>query len=345
MSGNPSRLDEFGLIRRHFAPLAAGQAGAFGLTDDGALIEIGDGERLVVTADTMVAGVHFPVDDPPDQIARKLLRVNLSDLAAMGAEPRNYTLSVVLPPEIDDTWLAAFAAGLATDQKLYGIGLIGGDTVSTTGPLTFSLTAFGTLAGKATLRRNAAVVDDDIYVSGTIGDASLGLAIIQARFDAASDDDRDFLITRFRLPEPRLSLGQSLIGVARAAADVSDGLVADLGHICRASSCSAAIRLNLVPLSGPAERAVTDRQSLHHSLLTGGDDYELVFTAPVAMRGALERISSKCGVSLARIGQCVGAQNETPLVAVLDGAGNRIDLGHGGYRHFKKGQEKGEKGR
>ncbi len=333
MPKTPSRLDEFDLIRRYFAPLAAGEPGAFGLTDDAAIVDIGAGERIVVTTDAMVAGVHFPAGDRPSLIARKLLRVNLSDLAAMGARPRGYTLAAALTRDTDGDWLADFVAGLAIDQVAFGIGLLGGDTVMTPGPPTFSLTALGVVTGDGLLRRNGARPGDDIYVSGTIGDAFLGLAIVEKRIEIETEADRDFLVERFQLPEPRLSLGRLLVGVATAAADVSDGLVADLEHICTASSCSATIEMDAVPLS-KAAAAVTDGQSLRHNLLTGGDDYEIVFAAPAIARNRVERISQDSGVRLTRIGSFVEPRDSVPRTEVLDGGGNRIDLGYGGYRHF-----------
>ena len=338
MASTPPGLDEFGLIGRYFRPLTMSEPGAFGLTDDAAVLDLAPGERLVVTTDAMVADVHFPATDPPAEIARKLLRVNLSDLAAMGARPRGYTLAAVLPRETDETWIEAFAAGLADDQAAFGIVLVGGDTVATNGPATFSVTALGVVDGDAVLRRNGARPGDDVYVSGTIGDAALGLAVLQNRLDVPMPADRDWLVERFRLPTPQLKLGLSLVGVASAAADVSDGLVADLGHICEASDCGANIELAAVPLSPAAMRAVTDRQPLHRSLLTGGDDYELVLAVPAAERGRIAEIARTAGVPLTRIGCFVEG---SPAVAVLGGAGNRIDLGRGGYQHFRKSEKEG----
>jgi thiamine-monophosphate kinase len=332
MASIPPRLDEFGLIARYFAPLARHEPGAFGLTDDAAVLGLAAGERLVVTTDAMVAGVHFPANDPPAAIARKLLRVNLSDLAAMGARPRAYTLAAVLPRDTDEGWIAEFAAGLAADQAAFGIDLVGGDTVATDGPATFSLTAIGVVDGDTALRRNGARPGDDVHVSGTIGDAKLGLEIVLQRLEVADSADRAWLVDRFRLPTPRLALGQGLVGIASAAADVSDGLVADLGHVCEASHCGAVIELAAVPLSPAASRAVTDRQPLHYSLLSGGDDYELVFAAPAAARGRIEAVARSAGVRLTRIGSFIEGK---PTVAVLDAAGDRIEPGRGGYRHFQ----------
>jgi thiamine-monophosphate kinase len=334
MARTPRPLDEFGLIGRYFAPLAATEPGAYGLTDDAAVLELAPGEQLVVTTDAMVAGVHFPADDPPALIARKLLRVNLSDLASMGARPRGYTLAAVLPRDTDESWIAAFAEGLAADQGQFGVALVGGDTVSTGGPATFSITAMGVISGGSVLRRNGAQAGDDVYVSGTIGDAMLGLAIVQERIAIDALSDRDFLIERFRLPTPRLDLGTRLLGIASAAADVSDGLVADLGHICETSACAAEIIFDDVPISAAARRLVTGRQSLQLSLLAGGDDYELVFAAPVAVRDRVTQLSGETGVPLTRIGRFIEAPKPGGEVTVVDATGSTLELGNRGYRHF-----------
>lgn len=344
MAGLPTRLDEFGLIARYFAPLAAQAPGSLGLTDDAALLDVPSGKQLVVTTDAMVAGVHFLADDPPELIARKLLRVNLSDLAAMGAGPLAYTLACALPSDTSETWISQFATGLAADQAIFGTALVGGDTVSTDGPLTLSLTALGSVDTGRALRRNGASPGDDVYVSGTIGDAFLGLAVVQGRVDVANPTERAWLIERLRLPTPRLALGAALAGQASAAADISDGLVADLGHICETSGCAACIDLDAVPMSAAACHAVTDLQPLRHSLLTGGDDYELVFTAPTSARERLVVIAREAGVALTRIGRIEAPGDDSAGVGVYDVNGDRVDLRHGGYRHFKESQKEGGQG-
>ena len=211
--------DEFTRIARFFAPLAAGFPGAFNLTDDAAAFGLAAGEQAVVTTDAVVAGVHFIGDEPPGLIARKALRVNLSDLAAKGARPLGYTLAAVLPAAIDDAWLEAFAAGLAADQAEFGISLIGGDSVGTPGPLTLSITALGALRG-AMVRRAGAQPGDRICVSGTIGDAALGLAVLRGRLPALDAAAREALVDRYRLPRPRLELGQAIGPLASAGLDV-----------------------------------------------------------------------------------------------------------------------------
>lgn len=323
-------LGEFDLIRRYFKPLAAGFPGALELGDDAALLAVEAGEQLVVTTDVVVEGVHFLPGDPPADIAAKLLRVNLSDLAAMGAVPLAYTLNTAFPAWIDEPWLAAFAGGLAEDQRAYGIHLAGGDTVSTPGPLTLGVCAFGRVATGRALRRSAAKAGDEIYVSGTIGDAALGLAVLR---NAISGDADGFLVERYRRPRPRTTLGPRLVGLARAAIDVSDGLVADLGHVCEESGMSAVLRAAEVPLSDAARAVVAANPGMLTTVLTGGDDYELLFTAPAGAAASLTALAAELGIPLARVGAIVGPGNP-PSVSVVDGGGCALNLDSAGFRHF-----------
>ena len=326
----PRRPGEFELIARHFAPLAAGEVGAFGLTDDAAVLQLAPGCAMVATADAMVAGVHFLQDDPPDLVARKLLRVNLSDLAAMGARPRAYLLTTALPEAIDDAWLSAFAAGLAADQVEFGVTLAGGDTVSTPGPLALSLTAVGEAEGGAVLRRAGAEPGDTVYVTGTIGDAALGLDCLQGCLAGLGPQQTAHLVGRYRLPQPRTGLGPRLVGLAHAALDVSDGLVADLGHLCRQSGLGAVIEAACVPLSEAAGEALAADLDLLLRVLTGGDDYELVFAAPPEAGAAIEAICVELGLRLTAIGSFIAGQG----VTVVDRDGVPLDgLGAGGWRH------------
>ncbi len=323
MPGDTPRLGEFELIAELFAPLAA--PGGFGLTDDAAIITPPAGNDIVMTKDMMVSGVHFLPDDPPDLVARKLLRVNLSDLAAMGAAPHGYALGLSLPPEIGDGWLRAFAAGLAADQREFGIALLGGDTTSTPGPLTLSLTALGFVRQGRLLRRSGASPGDVVFVTGTVGDAALGLMALRG---AVADPD-GFLADRYRLPRPRLAAGAALVGVASAGLDVSDGLVADLGHLCSASGVGAVIEAALVPLSPQARRAIDHRPDLIAVALAGGDDYELVFSIPPDAVGALDRRLSGVGVAATRIGRIVAGKR----IRVFDAAGADITPETPGFRH------------
>ena len=321
---------EFELIARCFAPLSRAAPGAFALGNDGALLTPPAGASLVVTKDLMVAGVHFPQDEDPATLARRLLRVNLSDLAAMGAEARSYALGLALPEGTAEGWVEEFAAGLARDQESFGVALIGGDTVATRGPAVLSLTAFGTVAHGACLTRAGASVGEDIHVSGTIGDAALGLQAVQGGLTALSGEDRDALSRRYRLPEPRLALGAALVGLASCAIDVSDGLVADLGHLSAQSGVAARITAEAVPLSGPARRALAAGEAGMADLVTGGDDYELLFCAPQAARGAVSALGERLGLALARIGTIEGGHG----VTVAGPDGRPLPLARTGYTHF-----------
>src|SRR5262245_57496657 len=248
-SSAPRRLSEFAMIAKLLAPLSANDPGAFGLTDDAAILSVPNGQDLVVTKDMLVEGVHFLHDDPPDLIARKALRVNLSDLAAKGAQPRTYLLGLSLASWIGDEWLARFAAGLAEDQRRFSVSLSGGDTTVTSGPLMVSITAFGTVPQGRMIRRKGARPRDAVFVSGTIGDAGAALAVLKGEGIGLSDFDRSALISRYQLPEPRIALGQLLLGVASAALDVSDGLLGDLEHIAKVSDVRIAIDAAKIPVS------------------------------------------------------------------------------------------------
>ena len=254
---------EFGLIARHFRPLAG--PGGLGLLDDAALLEPPPGRTLVLTTDAMVAGVHFRPEDAAGLVGRKLLRVNLSDLAAMGAAPLCYLMTVSAPRDTPDGWFAGFAAGLAADQAAFGITLLGGDTTHTPGPMTLSLTCIGHVAPGGAVRRGGARAGDEVWVTGTIGDGALGLMALQGQID----DPGGVLADRYWLPRPRLGvLRPELVsaGLVRAAMDVSDGLVQDLGHLARAAGLGAEIEAEAVP------RTVRDAAWLE-TCLTSGDDY------------------------------------------------------------------------
>ena len=278
------RAGEFELIARHFAPLAADFPGAFGLGDDTARFAVPSGRELVVTTDTLIADVHFLAADPPDLVARKSLRVNLSDLAAAGAVPLAYQLATAWPRDIDEAWIAAFARGLAADQREFAIALSGGDTAATPGPTTITVTAFGTVPAGAGLGRGGARAGDAIMVSGTIGDGALGLRAIRGALPALAPDAAVFLAERYRLPRPRSALGPCLPGIATAAIDVSDGLLADLGHLCERSGCGARLEIARLPLSPAARAALAADAGLLGTILGGGDDYELLFAVPPADR-------------------------------------------------------------
>jgi thiamine-monophosphate kinase len=314
---------EFGRIRDYLAPLA--MAGAFDLTDDAATIKPKLGHELVITTDTVVEGVHYIGDETPEQIAAKLLRVNLSDLAAMGAEPHAYTLNLTLPADTPDTWIKAFCQGLADQQTKFGIGLLGGDSVSSPGPATLSATLFGEVPVGQALRRKGAFPGDYIYVSGAIGDGALGLMAAKGALAMLSDADVTMLIERYRMPEPRIELGMALRGNATAGADISDGLLADIGHIADVSNVGAIVEFAKVPLSSAGEAALVAEPTLWKNIVTGGDDYELVFTGAENLG---ETIKSS-GVPITCIGRIVAGDG----VRLLDAQEKPLHVEASGYRH------------
>lgn len=322
--------DEFARIARFFAPLASASDGAMGLKDDAALYNPAARSRLVVTTDALVSGVHFLEDDPPGLIARKLLRVNLSDLAAMGAAPRVYLLVLALPSHVDDSWLEAFAAGMRKDQEAFDVILLGGDMVATPGPLTLALTLLGEAGEQGVMTRSGARPGDVVFVSGTIGDAALGLKVLNGELTGLDKETADFLSARYRLPEPRLELGRRLCGLARAGMDISDGLAGDLGHICEVSSVGARIDASRVPLSPAARSALAADPSLMEDILGGGGDYELLFTTAAECEPEITALGDAIGLKLT----AVGAILEGEGVAVSDGHGGEIILNHPGYKHF-----------
>jgi thiamine-monophosphate kinase len=321
-------LGEFGRIRRFFAPLVG--PGGLDLRDDAALIDCAPGQQLVVTVDAMVEGVHYLPEDPPDLVARKLLRVNLSDLAAMAATPRHYLLTTALPASLGDEWVARFAEGLAEDQRRFGVALLGGDSVATKGPAVLSLTAIGEVGADAEVRRSGAKPGDRIWVSGTIGDAFLGLKVLRGEYPELTPEEKAALVARFQLPEPRVGLGPRLAGIAHAMCDVSDGLLADLGHICEASEVGAEIALPALPLSLPARRLAASDPDLPIRLAGAGDDYELLFAAPPEADEAIARLAAELELPLIAIG--IGRRGSG--VRLLDASGSELRVEAPGYRHF-----------
>lgn len=324
----PAAFGEFGRIREFFAPLAG--LGALDLTDDAALLDCPPGYHLVVTVDQLVEGVHFLPDDPPELVGRKLMRRNLSDLAAMGATPRYYLVTSALPRTRGDDWVRRFANGLREDQHRFAVSLLGGDSTSTPGPALLTLTAIGHVAVGREIRRKGARPGDRIWVSGTIGDAFLGLRVLRGEYPELAREHREALTARFRLPEPRCQLGPALIGIAHAMIDVSDGLVADLGHICETSGVAATVELPLVPLSAAARRLVGEDAELLAALATGGDDYELLFAAPPEDDDEITALSRSLGLAITTIGAVEAGEG----VRVTDAAGREVPLATGGWRHF-----------
>ena len=324
-------LGEFGRIARFFRPLAAGFPGALNLTDDAAILNVPPGQELVLTTDAIVAGVHFLPTDTPGDIARKALRVNLSDLAAKGARPLAYTLTLATRRDIGDDWVEAFAAGLAADQVEYGIALAGGDSVSTEGPVWASITAFGLVDAGRMVKRSSARPGDLVLVTGTIGDAALGLMVAQRRLDVGAQD-REVLIDRYRLPRPRTHLVAAIGAHAHGALDVSDGLAADFGHLCLASQVIGRIDVSRVPLSQAARRAVQADSSLIARILSGGDDYEVLLTAPADAVPELCAAATAARIDLTEVGS-IDRADSTGEACLTDDAGNRLSLEKSGWTH------------
>lgn len=325
----PSRLGEFDLIDRYFKPLASSLPGAFGLTDDAATVCPGEGNEFVVTTDTIVEGVHFLGSEKPQAIAAKLLRVNLSDLAAKGAVPTAYSLNLALSSRIDDAWLQAFSAGLAVEQESFGIGLLGGDTVSTPGPLVLTVTAMGEVAQNTALHRFGARAGDRLFVTGTIGDGALGLLAATYKLGELDQAEIDFLRGRYERPDPRTNIGPQLLGMATAALDVSDGLIADCGHLALASGLAAEIHTTAVPISDAGASAISLDFDLFELVLTGGDDYEILFAAPDTARDVIAALAIETGVPITEIGHL----SEGSGVTALDADGSSVEIAIPGYRH------------
>ena len=324
------RRGEFELIGDLFAPLAADSPASLDLRDDAALLKPEHGREIVATTDALVAGVHFRDADSADLVGRKLLRVSLSDLAAMGSEPFAYLLTVVLPSNIEESWLEGFVDGLAQDQDEFGIRLVGGDTVSTDGPMVLSLTALGSVPEGQALRRSGACAGDDVWVSGTIGDAALGLRGSHSDLPGVGEAGRLALADRYLVPRPRVALGTALRGLAHACIDVSDGLVADFGHVCRESGVRGRLLFDRIPLSEHARAALEVDHTLREAILSGGDDYELLFTAAVQSRDGVLRIAEDIGIEVTRFGQTEAGGG----VAIFDADDSEIVITSPGYTHF-----------
>jgi len=322
---------EFDLIARHFAPLAGPEG--LGLLDDAAMMRPPPGCDLVLTTDANVVGVHVLTDEAPNVFARRLLRTNLSDLAAKGARPLGYLLTLALPSEADEAWVGDFASGLAIDQDIFDIRLFGGDTVSTSGPAIANIAMLGQVPEGRMLTRAGGSVGDDLYVTGGIGDGAFGLDAASGNLAGLSSAHLAYLDKRYRLPEPRLAFGQALLAshAATAAADVSDGLIADAGHIALASGCAVEFEAAAVPMSAAGAAVIAAAPDRWIDGLTGGDDYEIVFAAPPGAQGAIEGVAADVGLPVARIGRFVaGPAGQATL---LDAGGRPMPLTRRGYEH------------
>jgi len=312
-------MNEFGIVSKYFSPLTKNFAGALNLSDDACIFSPDEGYELVITKDVMASDVHFFENDSAFDIAWKLLSVNVSDLAAMGAKPAIYMLGLTLPKGTDEAWLGRFCDGLQKAIEFYGGALAGGDTTSHEGKLILSLTAIGQVKKGSALKRSGATIGDDIYVSGTIGDALLGLLMLKGQMPKEEN-----IISRYHRPTAKIELGQQLAGIATSCIDVSDGLISDMGHICECSNIGAKINIADIPLSEPAQEIVKKYPDVIKDMITGGDDYELLFTASVAMADKIKLLP------VTKIGRVI----EGRAVIVVDKDNKEIKLDKKGYVHF-----------
>jgi thiamine-monophosphate kinase len=330
-------VTEDDLIAKFFAPLAG--PSALGLKDDTALYAPPPGHELVLTVDAIVAGVHFFPGDPPESIARKALRVNISDIAAKGAEPQGFLMTFAMPKDsrsaFDIGWLERFVRALGDDAKLWRCPLMGGDTVSTPGPLSISITVVGAVPAGRMVKRTGAQVGDAIYVSGTIGDAALGLYVHGGKnepwIERLSPQQRDYLVQRYLEPQPRLELASVIREFANGSMDVSDGLAGDLAKMMRVSGTSARIELARVPLSEAVRAACADERAFEIAV-TGGDDYEILFTVPEGRNDALERALSAADIPVTFIGTVAKGPNN--LCEFVEKNGNARQFTRASFSHF-----------
>lgn len=328
---NEGESGEDRLIDRFFRPLAADPR-ALTLIDDVAVMTPPTGCELALKTDAIVAGIHFLPDDPADTVARKALRVNLSDLAAKGAVPSGYLLTLALPAGVSDAWLTEFARGLAEDGAAFGCPLLGGDTVRSPGPVMVSIAMIGTAPIGTMVRRTGARAGDRVFVSGTIGDAWLGLAVLQDRsrwgFDAGT---QGHVVGRYRVPQPRTALAQAIRTCASASMDVSDGLAGDLAKLCRASGVGAMIEAGRVPLSSAAQAVVGAEPALLATLLSAGDDYEILCTVRADQVATFLASAGEAGVPVSEIGR-VTEEAGPPLFR--DASGHRVSFTRAAFSHF-----------
>ncbi|MGZ5922428.1 MAG: thiamine-phosphate kinase [Rhizomicrobium sp.] len=322
-------MNEFDLIARYFAPLATAP-GAFGLKDDAAAIPSRPGFDLIVTTDQIAEGTDFFKHDPPDTIAKRALRVNLSDLAAKSAAPDCYLLNLALPHGVTEEWLAGFAAGLRQDQAHYGFSLLGGDTSATEGPLAIAVTAFGFVPQGGMVKRGGARPDNALYVTGFIGDSAGGLALFKREKHALTEAQRDYLVARYRVPEPPVDFGvRFLRDFATASIDISDGLMADVGHVSAASHVKIEIEAKAIPRSDALRAFWGDAPEAIVRAATAGDDYQIAFTADPAREAEIHAAAAKSHISVTRIGRVLAGAGTGLLHD-----GRALSVPQSGYRHF-----------
>ncbi len=325
---------EEAIIQGVLARLSTGHQGALGLKDDAALIAVPPGYELVVTMDAIAAGVHFFADDPPSDVGWKALAVNVSDLIAKGAQPHAYLMSLAFPAAPDPAWLSGFAAGLSQAQRTFGLHLVGGDTDRRPGPLSVTITAMGLVPTGTMVKRGGAQPGDYIFVSGTLGDAALGLQLRAGTRETNAwpldEPERVALIARYLRPQPRIGLTPALRTYARAAMDISDGLLKDLTRMCALSGVGAAIMAAELPLSSAGANILSADSRAIKSIVAGGDDYEVL--AAVAPANVAVFMAAAAGMSVPVT--AIGRFAEAGAVTILDSDGQPVTLAHTGYDHF-----------
>jgi thiamine-monophosphate kinase len=326
---------EFTIIEKYFAPLAADCLGALGLKDDAAIL---DAAQYVISKDILVEGVHFVTGDPARSVARKALRVNLSDIAAKGAKPAGYLLGCVWPESVDEEYIAEFAGGLKDDQDEFKICLMGGDTTvhrAKKAPLTISLTMFGVAGRSGMIKRSSAAIGDDVYVTGTIGDSGLGLSIL-ARKEKGLKEFKDQLCERYQVPSPRVQIGGALCGIANSSIDISDGLIADAGHLAEESGVAIEIGVDRIPLSAGASAWASNfaggSDSAIMKLAAFGDDYEILFTAPPSCRRAIQMAAQVTKTPVTKVGRVIRGAG----VLMKNAEGATLSPECAGFDHFKR---------
>jgi thiamine-monophosphate kinase len=329
MAAHDDMSGEDRLIARFFQPIAT-HPGALALSDDAAFIKPPPAHDLVLKTDAIIGGVHFFADDAARDVARKALRVNLSDLAAKGAAPLGFLLSLALPKEIGDDWLSGFAEGLRADAEVFGCPLFGGDTDRTPGPITISIAMVGSVPEGTMVRRAGAKPGDRVFVSGTIGDASLGLALRNGASWKLSDAQRQHLVSRYALPQPRNALSEAVRSHASAAMDVSDGLAGDFAKLCRASKVAAAIEVDRVPLSDAAKAVLAADPAMLETALTGGDDYEIVCTVPAGKTDGFGSAARAAQVAVTEIGEIKVGEG----VRFVEADGKALAFKRASFSHF-----------
>jgi thiamine-monophosphate kinase len=322
-------MDEFERIDTLLKPLTNADPAALGLADDCALLPYIDGKKLAVTKDAIVERVHFFENTPAHLVARKLLGVNLSDMAAMGATPKYYFVAAAMNKNCDDVWFKEFTTELAKIQQEYDITLLGGDSTRHDGPLTLTLTMMGEVVEDQAFYRAGARVGDSIFVTGTIGDSALGLLTLTDKLHGLNEEDQAFLVDRYHVPKPRNNVIPLLKGLVSCATDISDGLVADLTHICDASGVGAEIQVDNIPLSSAAAHAVSVDATLIKTVVSGGDDYELIFTVSQENRNQVIELSNETGCGFFEVGRVI----EGDGVQCVDASCQLVALSKKGYIH------------